>query len=381
MLTKEEIKKKALNKYTAYLKSIINNDTYFPLEIKGNKQISTQEYSKAFEAFTTFYNNSKEKKGYGYSFEYEKTKKIKITRIYFETEEDYLKFIEKESQTNSFKNNIKTLRSTLDISDETLISNVSKISKWDVKFCTNIARISSFIINNPQSNLYQRELPIAVHTKFLEKNITVITSFISNFIPLKNVDNKYQKLGLLDKSFLIKIRSTSPFKIFDSKNNLSCSSETITLTPKEFEQFKHSSKTIFVVENETTFYNFPIKENELCLYSGGFSILSFKNNSYLRENSLFYFGDLDEHGFAIFSMFKDVYPNAKSIFMNMKCLMEFKKYKAEGKEYKGSLQNLNNEEETCFKYLKETNSRLEQEKIPTSYIKKELDHILNNRCN
>jgi hypothetical protein len=376
MLTKEEIKQKALNKYNGYLKSIINNDTYFPLEIKGNKKISTQEYSKAFEAFTFFYNNSKEKKGYGYSFEYEKTKKIKIKKIFFETEEDYIKFIEKESQTNSFKKNIATLRSTLNITDEILISNVSKIAKWDEKFCTNIARISSFIINNPQSNLYQRELPIAVPTKFLEKNITIITSFISNFIPLKNVDNKYQKLGLLDKSFLIKIRSTNNFKVFDSQNNLSCTSETITLTPKEFEKFNHSSKTIFIVENETTFYNFPIRKNELCLYSGGFSILSFKNNNYLRENSLFYFGDLDEHGFAIFSMFKDVYPNAKSIFMDMKTLMEFKKYRAEGKEYKGTLQNLNNEEETCFKYLKETNSRLEQEKIPASYIKKELDHIL-----
>ncbi len=381
MLTKEEIKKKALNKYNAYLKSIINKSSYFPLEIKGNKKVSTQEYSKAFDALTTFYNNSKEKKGYGYCFEYEKAKNIKITKIYFETEIDYIKFIDKESQTNSFKNNLTILRNAINITDEILISNLSKISKWDENFCENIAKITSFIINNPQSNLYQRELPIAVPTKFLEKNITLITSFVSNFITLRNVDNKYQKLGLLDKSFLIKIRSKNSFKIFDNLNNLSCTSETITLTPKEFEKFEHSSKTIFVVENETTFYNFPIKKDELCLYSGGFSILSFKNNTYLKENSLYYFGDLDEHGFAIFSMFKDIYPNAKSLFMNMPTYIEFKKYKAEGKEYKGTLYNLNDEERTCFEYLKETNSRLEQEKIPISYIKKELNKMLVNSSN
>lgn len=373
MLTIEAIKTKANNKYNSYLKALVEDINYFPLEIKGNKNFSKLEYAKAFELFQKLNDNSKAVKGYGYCFTYEKTSKIKITKIYFETESDYLKFIKKETQTKRFKENLNILRRTLPISNEIIKTNLSKILKWDVSTCKNIALISSFIIKNPESNLYQRELPITVPTKFLEKNISTITSFISNFIELKNVDNKYQKLGLLDKSFIIKIRSHSNFNIFDNNKNYCCSNDIIYLTPKAFEKFSHTANRVFIVENETTFYNFPLNQNDLCLYSGGFSILSFIKNGYLKNTSLYYFGDLDEHGFAILSMFREKYSNVKSILMNMETLIAFKHFWIEGKEYKGQLTKLTKEEVTTLEYIKENNIRLEQEKIPNSYITKTIE--------
>ena len=372
MLTTEAIKTKANNKYNSFLRALVEDINYFPLEIKGNKNFSTLDYTQAFDLFQKLNDNSKAKKGYGYSFSYEKTNKIKITKVYFETETDYLKFIKKETQTKTFKENIKILRRTLPISNQIIISNLSKILKWDVATCNNIALISSFIIKNPESNLYQRELPISVPTKFLEKNISTITSFISNFIELKNVDNKYQKLGLLDKSFIIKIRSKSNFNISDKNNKYCCSNDIIYLPPKAFEKFTHTAKRIFIVENETTFYNFPIQKDDLCLYSGGFSILSFKNNEYLKNSCLYYFGDLDEHGFAILSMFREKYNNVKSILMKMETLLFFKDFWIEGKTFTGSLLNLTHDETITLKYIKENNIRLEQEKIPISYISKEI---------
>ncbi len=369
MLTKETIKKKALNKYNTYLKALVNNTNLFPLNIRGNKKFSQLDYTDALKTFEDLFKNSKNKTGFGYSFEYEEKKQIKITKVFFETEKDYIKFIDKEKQTEAFKSNISFLKEKLPINEKIILSNISKISKWSTSFCKNTTLITSFLINNPQSNLYQRELPIPVPTKFLENNINIITSFVSNFITLLNVDNKYQKLGLIDKSFILKIRGKSAFNILDNRNRESCTSDTIYLTPKDFESFTHSASRIFIVENETTFYNFPLAENDLCLYSGGFSILSFKDNKYLSQNNLYYFGDIDEHGFAILSMFRKIYPNTESVFMNMETINLFKKYCIKGKTYTGILDNLTVEELIAFEYIQSNNLRLEQEKIPTSHIK------------
>jgi hypothetical protein len=373
MLTNDEIKKKALRKYNSYLKSLVVNSNIFPLNIIGNKQVATTDFSQATKIYEDFYKNSKSNKGYGYCFDYEKNKKTSITKIYFETEKDFVKYIAKEVQATTFLSNINMLRERLDISDEIIIENISKISKWDEDFCKNLALTTGFLIENQKSNLYKRELPIHVPTKFLEKNIVVITNFLSNFISIPNVENKYQKLGLIDKTFIIKIRAKDKFTISDINGNNCGNTEVIFLTPKAFENFTYNPKRVFIVENETTFFKFPLKENDICLYSGGFSILSFKNNKMLMENNTYYFGDIDEHGFAILSMFREIYPGIKSIFMDTKTLNKFTKFEIEGKEYQGILNALNMEETKVYEYIKENNLRLEQERIPIHFIKNELE--------
>ena len=73
MITPTEIKKKAINKYKAYLQSIVEGETFNPIAIVGDKK--PNEDTVKFEAeLIELMSHSKEKKGYGYYIEYQKVK-------------------------------------------------------------------------------------------------------------------------------------------------------------------------------------------------------------------------------------------------------------------------------------------------------------------
>ena len=101
MITPIEIKKKAANKYKAYLQSIVKGESFNPIVIVGDKK-PNEDTVKFEEELTALIDCSKEKKEYGYVIEYQtvKTKRHGIqdipTSISFKTEYDYLKYINKE---------------------------------------------------------------------------------------------------------------------------------------------------------------------------------------------------------------------------------------------------------------------------------------------
>jgi len=102
MLTQAEILKKAQNKYKTYLKSKIYNQNIFPLEIRGNMKVPENDYNKATSLFQTIYKESKFNKKYGYTLILSDSKKIKISKLFFETEIDYLKYLSKEKEVSQF---------------------------------------------------------------------------------------------------------------------------------------------------------------------------------------------------------------------------------------------------------------------------------------
>ena len=81
MITPIEIKKKAENKYCAYLQSIVEGESFRPIVIAGNKK-PNEDTVKFEKELAELINHSKENKGYGYTIEYQtvKTKLIGNSR-------------------------------------------------------------------------------------------------------------------------------------------------------------------------------------------------------------------------------------------------------------------------------------------------------------
>ena len=108
MITPTEIKKKAENRYSAYLQSIVEDTSFFPFVIAGNKR--PDDDTVRFESeLTDLMSHSKDQKGYGYTIEFQtvKTKQHGTqgipTSISFQTESDYLKYLAKEKEASRFK--------------------------------------------------------------------------------------------------------------------------------------------------------------------------------------------------------------------------------------------------------------------------------------
>ena len=89
---------------------------------------------------------------------------------------------------------------------------------------------------------------------------------------------------------------------------------------------------------------------------------------WLKEANIFYWGDLDAHGFQILSEFRTNYKHVRSFLMDRKTFDTFFEGDIGGKtnvEKDLCLTPLENE---MYQYLKTNNFQLEQEKIPFEYM-------------
>ena len=114
---------------------------------------------------------------------------------------------------------------------------------------------------------------------------------------------------------------------------------------------------------------FPAQSNGIVVFGKGFGVDIMKNVEWLKTKKIYYWGDLDAHGFQILSEIRTHFEQVESFLMNRHTFDSF--YEGD----KGTETNV--EKDLCltpdecemFKYLKENNLRLEQEKIPHEYVR------------
>ncbi len=380
MINPNEIKLKAERKYKSYLQSIIDNENIFPLLIIGNKKPSPSipEFRKEIEALNKF---SKERKGYGYNIEFElrKTKNLGTqsfpTSISFETKQDFEKFLKIEKEVEQFKTDHRII-----------VEKFPELSNWIKKFPNKVVQNSSKWIDllkvcayfklNTKPNLYLRELPISVHTKFIETNSSILSELLD--ILIEPFSNKEQKI--FEKRFNLKFsQPLIRFKILDSEisNNFFSGLDDISTTVSQFTQLTLPIEKVIIVENKTNLYTIaltlPEHEKTMVIFGSGFKVENLREANWLKLVEILYWGDLDVQGFEILSQVRNYFPQTKSFLMDEKTFNEFSENE-KGTYSKSSIQlNLTTTELTIYEKLKENNWRLEQEKIPLDYVKLQMN--------
>jgi hypothetical protein len=122
------------------------------------------------------------------------------------------------------------------------------------------------------------------------------------------------------------------------------------------------------VENKMNMLTFPNKNNSIVIWGHGFGVDIMKDVEWMKTKRIFYWGDLDAHGFQILSEIRTHFSQVESFLMDRETFDKFFE-KDNGSETNAEkLLCLTQEEKTMFEYLKENNFRLEQEKIPYEYI-------------
>ena len=370
MITPIEIKKKAANKYKAYLQSIVEGETFNPIVIVGDKK-PNEDTVKFEEELTELISCSKEKKGYGYFIEYQtvKTKRHGIQdipiSISFQSEFDYLKYINKEKDTVKFKKDITSILSSFpELKDW--------ICKYPIKVIENdwesLLKVCKYFKTVPQPHLYIRELPIQVHTKYIESNTGIIRELLDIIIAEHiNVDEKQ-----FESRFNLKFDETLVrFRILDEaiSQQLFGGIDDISIPISEFQHLSLPIQTVYIVENKMNMLTFPAQSNGIVVFGKGFGVDIMKNVEWLKTKKIYYWGDLDAHGFQILSEIRTHFEQVESFMMDKHTFDLF--YEGD----KGTETNvekdlcLTSEENEMFKYLKEYNLRLEQEKIPHEYAR------------
>ncbi len=381
MISPKELKDKAERKYISFLQSLIEQRPFEKLVIRGDKSFTKSSLSEFEREIQLIRSHSKEKKGFGYSLDFQEVKTKHLgtqdlpTLIYFETENDFLKFLGKENEVNSFKLNVEIILKEFPALKDWIINNPKKVIENSTEW-QSIFQVCQYFKQNPKPNLYMRELPINVHTKFIERNKSIIRELLDILIS--------EHVKIEEKEFEIRFNlkyaeSQIRFKILDKimSDRFFSGIDDIAIPVSQFEQLNLPIKRVLIVENKTTLYTtltLPNMNETIAIFGSGFSVFNLKNVRWFDNLKLLYWGDIDVQGFEILSQFRTYFPNTKSSLMDRETFDKFFEMDNGTPTKISKILNLTEEEQELYNILKTNNWRLEQEKIPLEYVKKHFNN-------
>jgi hypothetical protein len=256
---------------------------------------------------------------------------------------------------------------------------VAQQGKWD-----SLILVLDFFVKNPRPQLYTRELPISVHTKFVEQNKGIIEELLTVLCPnqINSEGNTFEdrlSLKRYEPYFHIKILDKDiAQKYFSGLTD-------IGITPAELKGLAIKVSRVIIMENKQNYKNvenflsLPMVKESIAIFGSGYRSGELNKIDWLKDKQLYYWGDIDLHGFEILSYLRKNYPEIQSFLMDEQTFDTFQAERVQGTTSKVStLNHLVPSEEALYKRLLNLTdgNRLEQEKIPNDYVLKALRNIL-----
>lgn len=376
MISPIEIKSLALKWWKPFLQSHLKGEKFFPRNIDRIGKIRSSSVRENLNELQIqldeLYKNSKEKTGVGYTVNKEDVRFRRTGNhslpqsITFETAEDYIAFIGKKKEWNSFLQSKTIIENEIPVLKEWVLQKPQAVIDNDGKW-NSLINVCKYFLANPKPDLYIRQLPIDLHTKFIEQNESVLKSLLDFLIPdhIKDISEKS-----IPKRYHLKYdQPTIRIRILDKQLMIGDLSD-IRIPLSDFEKSEIHAVNIIVTENKMNFLALPLLPSTIAIWSGGGFMISYLQNvKWLSDRNIFYWGDLDTHGFLILHQMRTYFPHTKSVMMDKET---FELFKGEGvvdgeKINAERLNTLNHTETMMFDFLKTNNLRLEQEKIRQDY--------------
>ena len=138
-----------------------------------------------------------------------------------------------------------------------------------------------------------------------------------------------------------------------------------------------SPQVALIVENLQTFLSLPTMPGVVAAYGQGNAVVALARVPWLREARIFYWGDLDSHGFRILNQARAVGLEAQSVLMDSHTLYEHRDlWAVEPNPFLGTASLLIESEAATLAELRALGHvRLEQERIPWVYALEKLEKM------
>ena len=239
----------------------------------------------------------------------------------------------------------------------------------------DLLSVCEYFVATPRPGIYLREIPLPVHTKFIEDHRGILRLLLDQLLPADElgVGGFEARFGLRVPSALVRVR----FLDVEVRHRLGFPFEQIGIDRADFAALPLAGVNLLITENEITFLTLPPLANTVGVWGSGFAVASLGNVPSLKEAHIWYWGDLDVQGFQILALLRERAPQTKALFMDPATWRQFKDRAVPGKETRVSPgAYLTLDERELYEELKTDNLRLEQERIPHSWATTQIQAAL-----
>jgi len=376
MLTPDDIQGLCRRKYGVFLKSVVTGEPFFPLEIRFGRPSTSDEWHKLQQEISAL-----AKGGADYRVEWAETNTRRWgrqkfpERVWIESEEEFVRSLRKREEVERFRANLKFIRAKCPNLKPWLPLNASRLVEFSAVW-PELLKVCNYFLVHPQPRLYGRELPIEVDTKFIERHEAILRSLLDFLLPESaktNADRFEERFGLRYDEPLIRFRVLDPAL----KPYLRLPADDMALPLSQFRRLDWPPIPVVVVENKMTFLTLPTLPEAIGIWGGGGAAELLASVAWLAQCRLFYWGDLDVHGFHILSRLRRAFPHLESVMMDAATLSAFRMFavKSTVASYE-DIAALTDEECRTYEQLRDGQLLLEQEKIPHTQTVREISTAL-----
>ena len=369
----------------------ITGEALFPLEIRlqrpGPRDVTNrfgdvQDWARALSAA------SRETRGFGFTLSYttirnrvQGANELPVAAL-LTTESDALRLIRRQAEADRFKTLVEATLARYPALRDWLarrpLAALKHVDDWQ-----RILAVLDWFAAHPKSGLYLRQLDIpAVDTKFIEGHRGLLAELLDIVLPEDAVDRSasgikgfQQRFGLRGETPLLRFRLLDPEVFLHGLSDLS-------LLPAEFNRLELPLRRLFVTENRTNGLAFPDHPGSMVVFGLGYGLDRLVETSWLRDLDVWYWGDIDTHGFRILDRLRINLPRARSFLMDRATLDAHRRLWGQepaDKRYTGALSRLSEDEHALFEDLRHDRIgeriRLEQERIGFGWLEAALSRL------
>ena len=245
-----------------------------------------------------------------------------------------------------------------------------------------ILAVVAWFRDHPRPGLYTRQIDLpAVHTKFLESRKRLLAELLDLALPAAAIDAEAlgaqhfeQRYGLLAKPTLLR------FRILDERLRLH-GLDDVTTPVAQFARLDLPVRRVFITENEINGLAFPAVPASLVIFGLGYGLERLARIPWLADKAIFYWGDLDTHGFAMLDAVRALFPGAQSLLMDRETLLAHRPlWVEEPDRCEKDLPRLTAAEREVYQELRSDRHgrqvRLEQERIAFGHLRRTLAQLV-----
>ena len=231
---------------------------------------------------------------------------------------------------------------------------------------------------NPHSNRYLRQLDIHdVDTKFIEQRKGLLSELLDLILPGSHIDQQARgarsfsrRYGLRDKPVRLRLR------VLDSDLAIAGLTD-LELPVEQLAELRLPLEQVFVTENETNALAFPDHPRSILLFGQGYALDRLGQIPWLADTPLYYWGDIDTHGFAILNRLRTHLPRARSLLMDAATLLQHHELwgcEREDQRFTGELAQLTDSEQALYQALRD-NQFCAPDGQPVKHLRFEQEHV------